>query len=335
MNMFQQHQQNPFMGGMLGSPSSRSPARNPATTRANPWTATVAGQGMQQQQQHTPEQLQFLLQMLENPAMQDQIRNQFAQNPQALVHMIAQQNPAMGAFFRANPAAAQQMVQSLLDPAQMRSMIQMQQAMQGQSGSGANMSGANMDTEMSGMSSTNDSPSTSPHAPHERLQGVLGQPGMDFGNLMQQLQGAGLDMNMNNTNAGAGGGMPMNMGSLFGAPPAGFGAPQQQQQQPPAVRYQRQLQSLYDMGFDDEQRNLDALLAVHGNLNRAVDMLVEGNVPTTTTTTNATSSSNSNTTAPAAPSSDSHSNHDSNPSVPPAPPGPPAEPKDAAEKKND
>jgi hypothetical protein len=72
---------------------------------------------------------------------------------------------------------------------------------------------------------------------------------------------------------------------------------QQQQQQPPAVQYQRQLQSLYDMGFDDEQGNLNALVAVHGNLNRAVDMLIEAaatstsaapalpRVPTTTTAT--------------------------------------------------
>jgi hypothetical protein len=34
------------------------------------------------------------------------------------------------------------------------------------------------------------------------------------------------------------------------------------------------MQSLYDMGFDDEQ-NLNAEFAVHGNLNRAVDGLCE------------------------------------------------------------
>jgi ubiquilin len=47
----------------------------------------------------------------------------------------------------------------------------------------------------------------------------------------------------------------------------------------PADRYRNQLRSLYDMGFDDEQQSLAALQAAHGNLNRAVDMLLAGEVP--------------------------------------------------------
>jgi ubiquilin len=49
--------------------------------------------------------------------------------------------------------------------------------------------------------------------------------------------------------------------------------------QHPADRFRLQLTSLRDMGFDDEQANLRALQANHGNLNRAVDMLLMGTVP--------------------------------------------------------
>jgi ubiquilin len=105
--------------------------------------------------------------------------------------------------------------------------------------------------------------------------------------------------------------------SLQGSP---FGAPPPAPPQNPADRYRIQLRSLYDMGFDDEQQSLAALQAAHGNLNRAVDMLLMGEVPPTTP-------------EPAAGAS------------PPAPPpatdngaaeeSPPSEPKDAQEKKND
>merc|ERR1711957_1092806 len=50
--------------------------------------------------------------------------------------------------------------------------------------------------------------------------------------------------------------------------------PSQQQQQYPADRYRNQLQSLRDMGFDNEQQCLQVLQQNHGNVNRAVDILV-------------------------------------------------------------
>jgi ubiquilin len=53
----------------------------------------------------------------------------------------------------------------------------------------------------------------------------------------------------------------------------------QQPQQHPSDRYRTQLQSLRDMGFDDEQASLRALVVSHGNLNRAVDSLLMGDVP--------------------------------------------------------
>merc|ERR1711920_1222335 len=72
---------------------------------------------------------------------------------------------------------------------------------------------------------------------------------------------------------------------------------QQQQQQHPADRYRNQLQSLRDMGFDDEQASLQALQQNHGNLNRAVDQLLMGPPPApANTNTNAAPSSGSSST---------------------------------------
>lgn len=61
-----------------------------------------------------------------------------------------------------------------------------------------------------------------------------------------------------------------------------MGQLQQSQAPPPAVninpadRYRTQLRSLFDMGFDDEQRCLRVLQQVNGNLNRAIDILLSG-----------------------------------------------------------
>ena len=75
----------------------------------------------------------------------------------------------------------------------------------------------------------------------------------------------------------AGGVPPLDFGSLLQQMQGTTGQPQQQrQQQHPADRYRSQLQSLRDMGFDDEQAGLAALQQNHGNLNRAVDQLLMG-----------------------------------------------------------
>ncbi|KAH3761894.1 ubiquitin family protein [Pelomyxa schiedti] len=46
-------------------------------------------------------------------------------------------------------------------------------------------------------------------------------------------------------------------------------------QQPPAELYRSQLQQLKDMGFFDEQENIQALIASNGNVNRAVERLLQ------------------------------------------------------------
>ncbi|GKY99707.1 hypothetical protein MPSEU_000924700 [Mayamaea pseudoterrestris] len=57
----------------------------------------------------------------------------------------------------------------------------------------------------------------------------------------------------------------------------------------PTTRFQRQLQSLRDMGFDQDDRNVQALTTVGGNVNRAVDWLLlhpaQSTDDATTTTT--------------------------------------------------
>merc|ERR1719343_73594 len=99
---------------------------------------------------------------------------------------------------------------------------------------------------------------------------------------------------MQNMFGGAAGGS-----SPFGASPQ----QQQQQQQHPADRYRSQLNSLRDMGFDDEQQCLAVLQQNHGNLNRAVDALLMGPPA-------AASSSNNNNDAPQEPLPDPKNEQD-------------------------
>jgi ubiquilin len=52
-------------------------------------------------------------------------------------------------------------------------------------------------------------------------------------------------------------------------------SPTQQNQDPPEVRFQVQLQQLNDMGFYDASTNINALLATGGNVNAAVERLLQ------------------------------------------------------------
>lgn len=56
-----------------------------------------------------------------------------------------------------------------------------------------------------------------------------------------------------------------------------FAPPQQQpaNQSAPGERFRNQLQSLNDMGFTDRSANISALVSAHGNLNRAIEILLE------------------------------------------------------------
>merc|ERR1712150_179024 len=141
-----------------------------------------------------------------------------------------------------------EVMRSMMNPTNLRTMMSMQNTMsqlqQQQSGA--------MPTMNMGPSSSN---TTTPSAATGS-----NNPNLDFSSLLNQFNSA--------TSLGAGtGGMPP-------SPWANMAQPQQPR--PPQERFRVQLQSLRDMGFEDEDENIQILQQNHGNLNRAVDQLIMG-----------------------------------------------------------
>ena len=64
------------------------------------------------------------------------------------------------------------------------------------------------------------------------------------------------------------------------------------QQLPPEQRYRMQLQSLNDMGFDDNEVNIRTLTETHGNVNRAIDILLTNPPPPPPTSSTSSSAAN-------------------------------------------
>jgi len=226
----------------------------------------------------TPQQQEQVLNMLENnPAMSQMMQQTVQQNPQLIRNMLIQQNPALQNL---GTEALDNMIQQMLRPETMRSMLQMQTAMRN--------AGIDMQGLMNGLPATGG--------------GGIGAGGLDFNSL---LGGGGM-------NTGAAPAMPPLMNPWANAAPVASAAPAQTD----AERYTPQLRSLYNMGFDDEQRNIQILRQVHGNVNRAVDELLSSPPP-------APSEPAAPVAAEAAPASTETN------------PDPPSAPKDATEKKND
>ena len=139
----------------------------------------------------------------------------------------------------------------MMNPENLRAMLQMQNAMQQL---GQNIPGF---PPVAGMGVNTSSGGTNPN-PSSSSTTVGANNGMDFSSLLNQFQATSVSGN-----------------SL-----------QQRQQMPPEQRFRMQLQSLNDMGFDDNVANLQALSQTHGNVNRAVDVLLMG--PPTSSTNNNT-----------------------------------------------
>ena len=57
-----------------------------------------------------------------------------------------------------------------------------------------------------------------------------------------------------------------------------FPSPQPASNEPPEIRFQNQLAQLNDMGFFDANENISALLATGGNVNAAIERLLNGNL---------------------------------------------------------
>jgi hypothetical protein len=112
------------MDSMLFRISSWASMMSGMTMPQQPPPSMMSGMpGMGNMQQKSPKQLEMMLQMLENPAVQTMMQEQQLQppNPRALADMMAPHNPAMIQMFRNNPAAAQSMVQRMLNPAALQS----------------------------------------------------------------------------------------------------------------------------------------------------------------------------------------------------------------------
>jgi len=212
---------------------------------ANPW-ANMAGGNVNANAGNSPEMpnMEQTVQMLENP-MIHQMMESLMSDPAAM-QSVLQSNPMLRQMTQANPQVAQmlnnpEMMRTMMNPSNLRSMMQMQNSMQGMGGFGrGDAAGA-------------------PSIPAGVPPPNFAAPGLDFSTLLNQMQSTSIG------NSGVrGSGIPMQgMGGGNGAAPI-----------PPEQRFRIQLQSLNDMGFDDNQVNIPALVQTHGNVNRAIDMLL-------------------------------------------------------------
>jgi UBA/TS-N domain./Ubiquitin family. len=221
-------------------------SRNHAVDVNNPW-ATMGGLGNDHLNNGNVNGmgLEQTIQMLENP-MIHQMMNSLMSDP-ATMQSLLQSNPMLRQMLQTNPQVAQMMsnpdfMRTMLDPNNLRSMLQIQNAMQNLGlghGPGGGLPGSGI-----------------PGGVPPPNAGV--PPGLDFSTLLNPLQpppgirNYGFSSGASSVSGGRGSTAPI----------------------PPEQRYRMQLQSLNDMGFDDNVANLAALEQTHGNVNRAIDLLL-------------------------------------------------------------
>jgi len=178
--------------------------------------------------------LEQTIEMLENPVM-NQMMNSLMSNPETM-QSILQSNPMLRQMTQANP----QLGQMLNNPELMRTMMDpnnLRAMMQ-------------MQNAMPGIGGSGGSPFMGTGIPGGVPPPNAGSPpGLDFSTLLNQIQAT----------------------SIGGSSAAGSSS---SASVPPEQRYRAQLQALNDMGFDDNRVNIPALIQTHGNVNRAIDMLL-------------------------------------------------------------
>jgi len=248
-----------------------------------------------------PPNMDQTLQMLENPMIQ-QMMNQLTSDP-ATMQAMMDGNPMLRQLRQSNPQLAAMMsnpdtIRSMMNPDNLRSMVNMQRTM-------GNMGtpGMSMPNNLGGSGSANANnlfqnmmSGTPPPMSASSGSNLNATPGLDFSSLLNQMQTASVSPT-SNTNASAN----INSNAI-----------------PPEQRYSMQLQSLNDMGFDDNRVNIAALMQTHGNVNRAVDMLLT-NPPAPIPDNTSTTTNNNVSTASTAISSPSTTNNASTSDVvPPA-----------------
>ncbi len=145
-------------------------------------------------------------------------------------------------------------MQAMMDPNNLRAMMQMQQAMEQLNGS---------------------------------MSGIAGMPPMGSGGVTVPPPSGGLDFSNllgSSSNTGSNGGLnrgaaPMGNPFMFPFMPPAAGGHQpvggSASQPAPGQRFRHQLNSLQDMGFTDRSANIRALTSSHGNVNRAIEILLE------------------------------------------------------------
>jgi len=238
---------NPF-AAMMGSMNNMN-MNSPSGMGGNPWAAM----GNPATQPNT-QNIEATLQMLENPMMQ-QMMQQVTSDPAAM-QMMMNSNPMLQQLRQTNPQAAAifdspEALQQIMNPNNLRSMLQMQQAVQQLQGSGGLFGGI-------------------PGVPSRPSSGGVAAPqppagGLDFSSLLQGSTGSAPTGRAPAPNPIV---FPLNAGSVAG----GSAFPGQPQ---PGQRFRVQLQNLQDMGFTDRSANIRALTASHGNVNRAIEILLE------------------------------------------------------------
>ena len=297
-NSSSQNAQIPFSG--LASSSAAGAAAAAAGNTMNPWMQGLGAptHGMPPSQND----MNAVVNMLDNPMVQQMMEQMMNSNPDMFRQMMEAQNPMMAQMFRNNPEAANNFMRTMMNPNVLRSMMQVQQS----------FSNAGLSPQAMSSAATSNTVPSSP-------------AGLDFSSLLQQ------QANAMNANSNSLFGMPPMVPPMQQSPVQEQRQQQQQEQLLPADRYRTQLRSLYEMGFDDEQQCLAALQMTHGNLNRAVDMLLAGEVPAPITTTS--DSTPAQQPAPATESSSAAENSSGSSTSPPETDD--SSPKDATEKKND
>jgi hypothetical protein len=263
---------NPFLQAIMNSgsmPFAPGTTGTSATVPALPSFLTG--------QQPPPAEIQSML----NSPMINQMMQQFVRgNPDMVREMLQQHDPLLGQFLNSMPREqANEFIQNVIanpPPADLQSLLQqdagnttlppdMSALLQG------GLTGANGNAEDL-IQQLMQNPSTSAGFSPEGVMSGLFQ----LTNNRQSNPWANVGENVNETGEGNRTDnaptlpLSLDVASLSGTSTPGL----QQQQQPPDVRFQRQLQSLRDMGFDQDERSIQALLAVGGNINRAVEWLL-------------------------------------------------------------
>lgn len=165
---------------------------------------------------------------------------------------MARMDPQLNSMLQANPQLQSMLsdpetIRRMTDPANLQAMIQLQQSMQQLQRSGlAPVGGLGMPPMGAGMFPTFPNPVVAPASAGSTTIG-----GLDFSSLLS--------------------------GSAGAPPPstASFSAPPSATSRSPEVRFESQLQQLEGMGFTDREANIRALIASNGNVNAAVERLLQ------------------------------------------------------------